>query len=220
MQNVEQTIVSQYGNSPTLLQLIQNMNGYLDPSADIDAFYNAIWNINTANDFGLDIWGRIVGVSRFIKITNTPDNFGFSEAGAGAEPFGQGTFWTGSPSSSMYELSTDAFRTLILVKAIANISNSTARSYNQLLQNMFSGRGRCYVQDTGGMSMTYVFEFDLLPYEVSIISNSGAFPRPAAVRASAISIQPNATFGFQEAGIYQTFGHGTFFSPSQVINVA
>ncbi|WP_152882578.1 DUF2612 domain-containing protein, partial [Burkholderia multivorans] len=54
MLNVEQTILSQYGNSATITQLIQNFNQYIDPRADIDAFYNAVWNIDTAQGFGLD----------------------------------------------------------------------------------------------------------------------------------------------------------------------
>ncbi|MCS6515083.1 DUF2612 domain-containing protein [Burkholderia thailandensis] len=62
MDNVLQTVLAQYANSPTLIQLVQNMNGYIDPSADIDAFYDNVWNIQTAVGRGLDIWGKIVGL--------------------------------------------------------------------------------------------------------------------------------------------------------------
>lgn len=48
MVNVEQTIISQYANSATIVQLIQNMNGYVDPQADFDNFYNYVWNVDTA----------------------------------------------------------------------------------------------------------------------------------------------------------------------------
>ena len=69
MNNVEQTIISQYGNSSTIGSLIQGMNQNIDPSADIDNFYNYVFNIDTAENFGLDIWGRIIGVSREV-LTN------------------------------------------------------------------------------------------------------------------------------------------------------
>ena len=36
MIDVERTIVSQYANSATIVQLVQNMNTYLDPRADFD----------------------------------------------------------------------------------------------------------------------------------------------------------------------------------------
>ena len=69
MENVSQTILSQYANSPTITQLIQNMDGYIDPSADIDSFYDMIWNIDSAVGKGLDIWGKIVGLENGRKLT-------------------------------------------------------------------------------------------------------------------------------------------------------
>ena len=219
MLDVEQTIVSQYATSATLVQLIKNFNEHIDPSADIDAFFDAVWNIDTAKGFGLDIWGRIVGVTRNIQVPGTLSNFGFSE-GTNYQPFGQAPFYAGVSSSNTYSLTDDAFRTLILVKALANISNCTAPSFNQLLQNLFAGRGRCYVCDTGGMQMHYVFEFTLQPYEVSIIQNSGAFPRPAGVGAKALTVDTATTFGFKEATHMQTFGHGVLMSSTQFFNVA
>lgn len=218
MQNIEQTIISQYANSPTLVQLVKNFNDYIDPAADIDAFLTNVMDVQTATGFGLDIWGRIVGVTRNIKVTQAQSNFGFSE-GLNYQPFGQAPFYAGS-SSNVYSLSDDAFRTLILVKALANISDCSVASFNRLLQNLFAGRGRCYVQDTGAMQLRYVFEFDLLPYEASIIQNSGAFPRPAGVKAFAVSVTPASTFGFSEASSFQPFGQGTFMGPSQLLNVA
>jgi len=79
MIDVEQTIISQYGASPILNQLIQNMNAYIDPSANINSFYNMAWNVDTAEGWGLDVWGRIVGVSRVVQISQV--YLGFGEAG-------------------------------------------------------------------------------------------------------------------------------------------
>ena len=42
MINVEQTIISQYANSATISQLVRNMNTYLDPRADFDAFLASV----------------------------------------------------------------------------------------------------------------------------------------------------------------------------------
>lgn len=218
MRNWEETLAAQYSNSPTILALIKDFNDCIDPSANIAAFYDLVWNVDTAQGFGLDIWGRIVGVTRNIKVAASAAQFGFRE-GVDYQPFGQAPFNSGVAASSTYTLSDDAFRTLILVKALANISNSTSRSYNRLLQNLFAGRGRSYVQDTGQMQMRYVFEFDLLPYELSIMTASGAFPTPAAVDARVMTIDPSTTFGFREAGVLQPFGQGNFFPTSGLQNV-
>ena len=40
MQDYQQTIISQYAQSPTLNQIITNLNNNIDPSAIIDDFYN------------------------------------------------------------------------------------------------------------------------------------------------------------------------------------
>lgn len=214
MKNVEQTIISQYANSPTLVQLVTNMNEHIDPTADIDNFYDAIFNINTANSYGLDIWGRIVGVGRYLKISANPDQIGFNN-GAGV-PFNQAPFNGGVASTQTYRLSNDAFRTLIFAKALANISDCTAPSINQLLRNMFSGRGRCYVADTGDMTLRYVFEFSLMPYEQAIILNSGVFPRPAGVLAFAQQVNAESTFAFN-GGSGQPFGQGVFNSTNNLL---
>ena len=220
MIDFEKTIISQYGNSPTILQLVQNMNAYLDPRADFDAFFDYVWNVDTAQGFGLDIWGRIVNISRELQIPPDPNFFGFSDALPGSYPFGEQPFYDGTPgATSTYRLADDAYRQLILVKALANISATNAPSLNQLLQNMFAGRGRCYVNDLGGMQLRYTFEFLLTPYEFAIMTQSGALPRPAGVMTSLFqSALP--LFGFSEAGVSAApFGQGVFV-PQGAMNAA
>lgn len=220
MLNVEATIVSQYGNSATITQLVRNMDQYIDPRADFDAFYNFVWNVETARGFGLDIWGRIVNISRELQIPADATYFGFSDALPGSYPFGEQPFWDGvAGETNTYRLADDAYRQLILVKALANISATNAPSLNQLLQNMFAGRGRCYVNDLGSMSLRYTFEFLLTNYEFAIMMQSGALPRPAGVNASLFqSALP--LFGFSEAGVSAApFGQGVFV-PQGAMNAA
>ena len=220
MIDVERTIISQYGNSPTILQLIQNMNAYLDPRADFDAFFDYVWNVDTAQGFGLDIWGRIVNIRRELQIPNAPVYFGFKDALPGSYLFDEAPFYDGTPPATQtYKLADDAYRKLILTKALANIASSNAPSINQLLQNMFADRGRCYVNDMGGMQFRYTFEFDLTSQEYAIVTQSGVLPRPAGVNAilfqSALPL-----FGFSEAGLSAApFGQGVFI-PQGAINAA
>ncbi|MBB0026836.1 DUF2612 domain-containing protein [Ralstonia pickettii] len=215
MFNVEQTILSQYANSPTLVQLIKNMDDYIDPSADIDAFYNLIWNVDTAVGKGLDIWGKIVGLENGRKLTipTTEINFGFSEAGtASAQPFDQGVFYSGTPGTQTYVLQDAPFKTLILAKAMANITDCSIPSINQLLQNLFAGRGRCYVNDLGNMQVRYTFEFYLEPWEMAVVQQSGVLPRPTGVLASVAQVPVPNIFGFAEAGASAApFDQGTFY---------
>lgn len=221
MQNVDRTILSQYSNAATIVQLVHNMDGYIDPSADIDAFYDNMWNIDTAVGKGLDNWGKIVGLEngRLLKIPDGEIDLGFKEAGnASAAPFGSGVFYSGAQITQNFYLTDPAFRTLIMVKALANITDCSIPSYNRILQLLFAGRGRCYVNDLGNMQMRFTFEFFLEPFEMAIMTQSGVLPRPTGVLASLVQIPVPNVFGFHEAGIASAapFGQGTFFTGAQI----
>lgn len=188
MINVEQTIISQFGNSSTIGQLIQNMNENIDPRADLDNFYDFVFNIETAQGFGLDIWGRIVNISR--EIFTNPVTY----------------------------LDDTAFRSLILLKALSNISYASSPSINQLLQNWIGGTNvRAYVNDLGKMQMRYNFEFPLEAYQIEIIQNSGIFLRPSGVLATIVATA-YPCFGFKEMGTTWAapFNQAPFISPEAV----
>lgn len=223
MEKYIETILSQYANSPTITGLIDSFNDCIDPAADIDAFYNVIWNVDTAIGAGLDIWGKIVNVSRELQIATTPAYFGFDEAytaataATGVQPFDQAPMFDGPLSTSTFTLTDDAYRKLIMVKALANITDCTSRSLNNLLRYLFAGEGRAYVVDAGGMAVRYVFEFTLSAVELAIMVNSGAVPRSAGVLVSILQLAPESTFGFAEAGL-QPFDQGVFFSETGLQN--
>ena len=194
MLEFERTILSQYANSPTLVQLITNMNGYIDPRADIDSFYNNVWNIDTAVGYGLDVWGRIVGVGRVLQIS-TVAYFGIKgPAGASGLPFNQAPFYNGEALTENYALSDDAYRTLILAKALANICFASVPAINQILINLFGASGplpvagNCYVTDGQNMTMTYTFGSNLDAVQTAIVYQSGVLPKPSGVSAAVVQL--------------------------------
>ena len=191
------TIASQYANSPTLMALIADMNDYIDPTVDFDNFFNDIWNIQTASGYGLDVWGRIIGVNRVVKIIDSsPVWFGFSEAAdiplTAPQPFGQAPFYPGASAvaSHNWSLPDSSYRGLILVKALANITDCSIPAINKILRNLFGALGQTYCTDTGNMTMTYTFEFAIDPVDYAIITQSGAMPRPTGVYATVIQTLP------------------------------
>jgi hypothetical protein len=180
------TLLSQYANSPRLTALVDYANEWIDPGVDLNAFYSYVWNVKTAQGFGLDIWGRIVNVPRQITITPLPDYLGYNEALTGSYPFGQEPFYGGARTGDVYSLSDDAYRVLIMTKALANISSFTAPSVNALLRFLFAGRGDCHVEELGGMAIKYVFNFALQPWEASVIQQPSLMPRPAGVNITIV----------------------------------
>ncbi len=187
------TFLAQYAQSPILTSLMQAANAAVDPGTDLDNFYANVWNIYTAQGFGLDIWGRIVNVPRTINIPASSTYFGFEEGNPSFYPFNQEPFYAGPQAGTLYMLTDDAFRVLILTKALANISSFTAQSMNALLNFMFNEqgtvRGSCYVLETSPMQIEYVFNFALQSWEAAILEQSSLMPRPAGVGVT-ITVTP------------------------------
>lgn len=187
MKNYADTIISQYADSPKLRNIIDTFNQAIEPDDFIDDFYDMIWNIETAGTYGLDVWGKIVVVSRLLTVTPSEKYFGFREALNSTpvindpQPFNQAPFYTGNMQTSTVSLTNDAYRKLIMLKAMANITNCTIPSMNAMLMYMFGDSGKAYVRNDGGMVMTYVFEFELSTVELAIVQSSGALPSPAGV---------------------------------------
>ena len=77
MIDYKKTLISQYANSPRIIKLLEDFNYNVDPSDDIENILSDILNIDTAQGFGLDIIGRIVGVDRFVKLPPYNSYFGF-----------------------------------------------------------------------------------------------------------------------------------------------
>jgi len=195
MMSWDETLLSQYVDSPTLVGLLQSFNDAVDPTIDIANFYSNIWNIATAVGNGLDIWGQIVGVSRYLQVSAS-NYLGFKEAytaptaSTGPQPFGQAPFGSGTALTTTFALADAQYRRLILVKAAANISNLSIPSINALLQAEFSTSdginpyGSAYVINSGSMSFQYHLTFVPSAVQIAIINNSGVFPRPAGVSVS------------------------------------
>ena len=174
----------QYDNSPIMQKVLQFFSGYFDISAVADDVYKNCLDISTCKGFWLDVWGRKVGIDRFLLVPSNDSNFGFDETGHDWQPFNQAPFYSYA-STQVYSMPDNAYRLMIMVKALANISDCSAKSLNGLFQIMFAGRGACYVVDNYDMTVNYVFNFSLAPWEKSIL-NGGLLPRPAGVNATIV----------------------------------
>lgn len=175
-------ILSEYANSPIMDGIIINWFLSLDQTADFTAFYDNIWNIQTANGYGLDVWGRIVGVNRVI-VLQTTRYWGYEEQELTTDPYQVSPFYSGGASTNNFALTDQSYRLLILAKAAANITNGSAPSINQILRNLFPGRGETYITDNEDMTMTYNFNFVLTDTEQAVVKQSGVLPKSTGVKA-------------------------------------
>ena len=153
MINYRDTIISQYAQSPVINATIGAINDWIDPASLIDNFIFNVWNLNTATGYGLDVWGRIVGVGRVLKVTVGERYLGFNQqTSIEVDPFNTSPFYSGQQINNNFILSDDGFRTLIRAKALSNICDGSIPGINAVLLKLFAGRGNAYV--TNGLDMT------------------------------------------------------------------
>lgn len=190
MDNYADTIISQYATSPVLCAMIGIFNNAVDPAGTIDAFITNVMDVTTAKGYGLDVLGRIVGVSRVLAVASGV-NLGFTgPSAASGDSFNIAPFYNGGSVTSSYALTDAAFRTLILAKAASNICDGSIPSINLLLRTIFAGRGSCYCTTGGNMTMTYSFHFALTPVEAAIVAQTDILPTPAGVSFSIVQGLP------------------------------
>lgn len=225
------TVMKQFSNSATLLQLLADFDQWCDLAQFSQQFLSNVWDISQAQGFGLDIWGRILGQSRYLQVTQTPgNNFGFninSTPGTAWKPWGQAPFYDGQASGYVaFPLQDIYYRKLLLVKAAANIATCDCPSINALMRAMFGDRGKCYVGYDPALPMHigYHFEFFPTPVESSIIQ-SGIFPQPAGTTVHYIYASLTyAPFGFvgmnrgANPHVVTGWNQGPFYEPGNVVS--
>ena len=197
------TIQSQYGASPHIIGIVEAAAKQLDPTGDIKTYYDKVFNPLTAEGVGLDIWGRIVGASRYLPVDNE-EFFGFY--GSGLNPMNQAPFYN-EGDTNVFRLTDEAFRTLIFLKAAANIGNATLPNIKEILTALFDDP--VLVMNIGNMKVRVVFEFYLTAYQRAIFQQYGLLNLGAGVGFEYYQIDPAHTFGFNGSEL-QPFNQGTF----------
>lgn len=191
-------ILTQYSASPTITKLLSDFRDEIDTQADMATFYQNMFDIETANGIGLDIWGKIIGISRTIQL---PD--------------------------STVTLDDEHYRKLLMYKALANITDSSLATLNKLLPLLFEGASfsvrNVIIEAQNGdeyynsypMHVRYTIDEDLSELDTALFSAGGTLSLAAGVGWSLLAAT-GRVFGFDGSGL-QPFNRGTFMSENNII---
>jgi hypothetical protein len=208
----ERTIQSQYGTSPHIRGIIERFAKLIAPTADIETFYEKIFDPRTAEGVGLDIWGIIVGANRYVEVQGE-DYFGF--LGSNLHPFNQRPFYQDGGASNVYRMADNAFRELIFLKAYANIGDATMPSIKRIVNAIFPKGGTAI--KAGHMKIRMIFfSFEVPPYSFALLRKYGLFNVGAGVGWEYYVLDPTETFGFNGSGM-QPFNQG-IFAPYDIVD--
>lgn len=202
-----QAILWQYNDAARLISLAQQKSEwYEENQRDFwDAWVRDVFDLQTANDFGLAVWARILNVPLVASVPATEDRpvFGF---GAFNLNFHSGNF--GRDTSGTVNLSTEQKRLVLRLRYFQLISNATVPEINAFLRLLFGDSGSVHVLDSLDMSFAvYVFDFIPSSAVLFVLQEFDLLPRPAGVGTS-ILVAPGDSFGF--APYYLNFENSNF----------
>lgn len=184
----------QYDKAARLQALIDAKQAWYD--AQHSAFWSDwvrdVFDLRTANDFGLSVWARILNVPLLAIAPGSGDRevFGFGEFNLNFE---NGNF--GRDRDAALSLTTEQRRLALRLRYFQLVSRGTVPEINGFLRTLFGDQGLAYVLDGLDMSLTYVFTFLPDPSVLFVLEQFDLLPRPAGVRVS-ILINPADRFGF------------------------
>ena len=182
--NIQQCVLWQYANSPALRTLLQAKSDFYQQNVTQfwNDWFNDVFNINTATDFGLTVWGEILDFPRQIK----------------------------SNTGQIHILTTEQYRTILKGQLLKFRMSGTAPQVNEWLNVVFGEQGRVYCLDNLDMTaVPFVFETNPSQEILWLLSNVDFLPRPAGVGYQIRIIGENV-FGFAGSG-FETFNNGTFY---------
>lgn len=173
-----------------------------------DEWYVNVFNIDTANEFGLSVWALILGIPLTLIVEpNAGPQFGFGPASNGRQNFNRGNF---GASQSGVGLTLEQKRLLLKLRYYKLVSRCTVPEINARMKVLFSQYGSVYVLDGNNMEfITYVFGFSPDAALRFVLENFDVLPRPAAVGIKTI-VATRPVFGFGEFN--QNFNNGTFWA--------
>lgn len=193
--NVLQALLWKHNRAARLESLAYAKQAWLD--AEQAGFWTAwlrdVFDLRTANDFGLAIWARILGVRLALPLgASDPDKatWGF---GPFRRNFERGNF--GRIGDGTSRLTTEERRMVLRMRYFQLVGRCTIPDINHALRTVF-GEGRAYVLDPLNMEfITYVFTYNPGQRLLDVLLDTGVLPRPSAVGIRMV-VSGRRSFGF------------------------
>jgi hypothetical protein len=169
-----------------------------------------VFDIRTANAFGLQVWSIILGIPLVINTSPSSDGdrFGFGDAGDDFNPnFTRGTF--GQSTGGSVNLTVEQQRIVLRLRYFQLVGRNTVPEINKFMKMLFASQGLVYVVDNYDMTMSYVFGFAIDSGLAFILQQYDLLPRPSTVGID-YAVYSTPVFGFGSFNL--NFTRGSFYN--------
>ena len=152
-------------------------------------------SISSAKGIGLDLWGNLLHLSRFIP-SESGDNYAYFNFNDKNFKSNGGLIFYNKNRPNYSELDDIYYRQLLLIIYQSYFLNSSIPTLNQFTLESLADYGSVYVRDTTDMSyQIYIFNNKIPPWLNYMMTNYDILPRPAGVGSKIIE-RDIRRFGF------------------------
>lgn len=192
-----EAILWQYNNADHLATIIQNRQNFYDTNVVefFNNWYTNVFNVDTANDFGLSVWAKILNVNFALPPEEVRNNnvFGFGDY---YNNFFDSNF--SPPEIEDRSLTTEQKRMIIKLTYQKYITLPSVPEINKIIRCVL-GSGS-YILDGMDMTQNYVILTEEVNKEnLKLIEDFDLIPRPAGVGFQHRTVT-SREFGFADYG--------------------
>lgn len=231
--NLLKAILWQYNESPNLISLItQKQEWYTQNQTDFwESWYTNVFDLQTANLFGLAVWSLILNVPLFVPYEPEPSDkpiWGFNEYDPSYPTLENSyvNFFGGNFSTrgDVTILTEEEQRFLLRLRYYQLITRGEVWDINKFLNYLvltsnIGFTGNIYALDDLDMTMRYVLTNNTFPAVLlDTLVQLDLLPRPAGVGIEEIIIYEGVTWGFNAyttpprvENVYTNFSFGNFY---------
>jgi len=197
----------QYNDAENLQKLLELKNEwYIKNQTEFwSNWYNDVFNLKTANAFGLSVWAIILDIPITVQVgPSAPDKptWGYGEFN---KNFENGNF--SRSRGGALSLTVEQSRTVLRLRYFQITSRGTVPEINRFLKLLFKDLGPIYVRDNLDMTMTYVFGFQPSSQLLFVLERYDILPRPAGVAVDSV-VELIQYWGFEP--FRENFDNGNF----------
>lgn len=197
----------QYNDAARLEALVRQKQAWYD--ANQSAFWSDwvadVFDLRTANDFGLSVWAIILDIPLVVASAVDPVDKPIWGFGQYRENFTNGNFAAISNSA----LSTEQKRLVLRLRYFQLVNDGAVTEINAFFAYLFAPLGPAYVKDGYDMRARYVFEFPMPSALEVVLTEFDLLPRPAGVKVDYVILGDADGWGFGR--YHENFTNGNFY---------
>lgn len=178
--DILRSLLWRHNEAPNLQALLQYKQDWINENQQQfwEDWYTNVFDLRTANEFGVVVWTIILGLPLTIKLppANPNESFGFGEF---RKNFENGNF--NPAAGDGIGLNVENARKALRVRYYQLTTRGDVYTLNTMMNDVFGEDGGGYVVDNLDMTMDFVFLFELDSSLKLVLEDQDILPAPSGV---------------------------------------